>query len=308
VVTTQSGLASLLDQLAGGAPATAVQVAGLSDLGRDDATLLRARWPSIPLALREGTLQRAVELAEDNVDFDFTRLGHVALSDPAPSVRRRAVEVLWESRDRGVVADLTSRLRTDPDEAVRATAARILGHVVLAREFDVLDAATGDDVIEALRERAQDSGEAVDVRAGAVESLGPRSLPWVDQIIMDAFYSDDSRLRLAALRAMGNSASDGYLEFLEEQAASDDPLFRYEAALAAGGIASEEAVPFLTTMLTDEDTEVQFAAVMALGGIGGQDAVRALENLRPGNRELRDAVEEALAVASELASPREARL
>jgi HEAT repeat protein len=308
VVTTQSGLASLLDQLGGGAPATAVQVAGLSDLGRDDAALLRARWPSISMALRESTLQRAIELAEDNVDFNFTRLGQAALSDPAPSVRRRAVEVLWESEDRRVVADLTALLRTDFDEAVRAAAARVLGHVVLAREFDAFDAAAGDDVVEALRERTQDPAEAVDVRAGAVESLGPRSLPWVDQVIMDAYYSDDSRLRLAALRAMGNSASDHYLEFLEEQAASDDPLFRHEAALAAGGIASEEAVPFLTAMLTDEDTEVQFAAVMALGGIGGQQAVRALENLRPGNVELEAVVKEALAAASELASPREPRL
>ena len=288
----------LLDSLDEGTRPSAVRLARLSDLGREEFIELQTRWPGIPSDLREELVARADELAEDNVDLDFTGLVHVAMADPLPSVRRRAIEAAWESRGRETASQLRALLTNDEDESVRAAAATGLEPFVLATELGEFDAEAGNRVVEALRTAWSNADESMDVRARAVESLGARSLPWVTTVITDAYYAEDARLRVAAVRAMGDSAQENWLEYLEETATSDDPEMRYETAAALGLIGSEAGIEILADMLNDDDPEVLSAVISALGMIGGEDAVDHLSRIDVDESDaLAEAIEEALEAA-----------
>jgi HEAT repeat protein len=292
-------LTALLEGLSAGERPRAVELALLSGLDRPAVERVREAWPAFPEATRDDLLQRATELAEDNVDLDFAAVARVALDDPSPAVRRRAIATLWEARDRATAGALVRLLSGDTDESVRAAAASALGPFVLLRELGQCDAESGDAAVEALRARAGDPAESVDVRARAVESLGPRTLEWVDTLIADAYYDDDPRLRLAGVRAMGASAQERWLEYLEEQAQSDDPEVRYEAAAAVGAIGSEDGVAIVADLLEDEDAEVVAAALGALGEIGGDEAIEHLEGfLEDGHDDLRELARAALEAAN----------
>lgn len=272
-------LTSLLETLRDGADYRPSQLAALSGLGREDAEAVRDGWSAIPTEVRRHALAAATELAEHNVDLDFSQLETVALDDNDPAIRRTAADGLWESTDRAVARRLCEMVRTDPDEAVRAAAATSLKGFVLQREFDAIAEATGDAVVDTLREVASDPATPVDVRARAVESLAPRSLPWVRTLINDAYYAEDRILRLGALHAMGETADASWVEFLEDQVVSDDPEFRFEAAVALGTLGAEEGVEPLASLLADEDVEVVFAAINALGEIGGEEALEYLRSV-----------------------------
>jgi HEAT repeat protein len=273
-------LTNLLDRLAGGARPQAAELALLSDLGSDDALTVRRGWPLIPLDSRTALLARASELAEDNLDLDFTALACIALADEFPEVRARAADALWEATDRWVAALLRDRL-DDDDSDVRTAAASSLRQFVALRELGRFDAIEGDAVIDALRARAEDPAEALEVRGAAIEALGARSAPWVAGLISDAYDSDERELRLAAIHAMGESGDDRWLDYLHDQFYADDPEFRFEAVTSAARVGSEESVPVLAELLRDDDSEVVVAAIEALGEIGGDAALEALEAYAP---------------------------
>lgn len=295
-------LSSLLETLQSSRSYRASQLVALSGLGREDAEAVREGWPAIPAAVRREALLTATELAEANVDLDFSQLEAVALDDEDAAIRRLAAEGLWESTDRTVARRLCDLVRSDPDEAVRATAASSLKGFVFQREFESIAEAAGDAVVDALREVASDPRTPIDVRARAIESLAPRSLPWVRTLINDAYYSDDRSLRLAAIHAMGDTADESWVEFLEDQLVSDDAEFRFEAAVAFGTMGSEEGVEPLASLLADEDLEVVFAVINSLGEIGGPDAVERLrEFLEVAPPEYTEVVETAIESALFLA-------
>jgi len=299
----ENEIEALLDTLAAGLATPASQLTILSDLDRDCIQQLRQGWQRLPPSSKASLLVESTELADDNVDLDFTQLARVALADEAAEVRVLAVEALWESTDRHVARDLTRLLREDPDESVRAAAATSLRQFVLLRELEEFNAAQGDEIVEALRAAAGEAESSLEVRARALEALGLRGLPWVRELISSAYYDDDRGMRLAAVVAMGGTANDEWLEYLFEQLHSEDPEFRFQAAASLGMIASEEAVDPLVETLDDEDSEVQLAAVTALGEIGGARALRHLRDFRsrtpPGFEESIDFAIEAAAVASE---------
>ena len=271
-------LGALLQSLTAGHQPLATELTILSDLARDETAEVSQSWPGITPHTRESILARVTELAEDNVDLDFAALARLALDDQEPAVRRRAIAALWEDLDRTTALRLVALLRNDPVEQLRADAAQALAQFVLQRELDAFPRAEGDHVVEALRAAIADPVEAIDVRAAAIESLGFRSLPWVEAAISDAYYQDDRRLRLAALTAMGRSAQEKWIEYLDEDARSDDPQFRFEAAQALGAIGAEEGVDILAQLLEDEDQEVVLAALSALAEIGSEEAVRYLRD------------------------------
>jgi HEAT repeat protein len=87
-------------------------------------------------------------------------------------------------------------------------------------------------------------------------------------------------MRISAVRAMGNSALERWVEYLSDQLNSGDEEFRLEAAVAAGGLGSEDLVPPLGELLADEDFDVVFAAIESLGEIGGEASLELLREYR----------------------------
>jgi HEAT repeat protein len=304
MATSGNEIAALVDSILAGGSAPASRLAVLSDLDGARADQLRAEWARLSIIAKVELLAQSTELAGDNVDLDFTQLARIGLRDDSAEVRVLAVEALWESTDRHVARDLTLLFRKDPDESVRAAAAASLGQFVLLRELDEFNAEQGDEIVEALRIAAGGAESSLDVRARALESLGPRALPWVAGLITEAYYDEEPTLRLAAVVAMGGTADDQWLDYLIEQLHSDDPEFRFHAASSLGVIASQDAVESLAEALDDDDSDVQIAVIVALGEIGGPEAVRCLKDFRlrapPG---LDEAVEIAIEAASFAAQP-----
>jgi len=273
-------LTNLLERLSSGARPRSAELALLSDLGGEEKTAVMNAWPRIPLESRTTILVRASELAEDNADMDFTALACIGLADEFPEVRAKAADALWETIDRAVAPLLRDRL-DDEDSEVRTAAASSLRQFVALREQGRFDATEGDAVVEALRARAEDPVEAVEVRAAALETLGVRTLPWVADLIADAYDAEERELQLAAIHAMGQSADERWLDYLHEQFYAEDPQFRFEAVMSAASVGSEESVPALAELLHDQDGEVVVAAIEALGEIGGDAAVEALREYAP---------------------------
>jgi HEAT repeat protein len=296
-------LSVFLDGLIAGDSVKASSMSVLSDLARDDVEQLRSTWTQIPDENRLAVIVRAIELAEDNVDLNFAALALVALADPLADVRARAAEALWESPGHAVADALTLAVRADPDEDVRAAAAASLRQFVILREFDQIPAREGDAVVDALRAAVEEESSPA-ARAAALESLGARGLPWVTNLISEAYISDDRRVRIAAVHAMGESADERWLDYLHEQFYSDDSEFRFEAATAAGNVGSEDSIEPLVALLDDDDSNVILAAVAALGEIAGREAIAALKEFAGRAPEgMDEAVAEALEVAKDTSGP-----
>lgn len=269
-------LEALLRQFQSGQQPTDLEVTLLSDLSRADATMVRSAWPQLPLETRERLLERAAELLEENVELDFVELGRIALTDPEAGVRLRGIDAVAESTSSLVAEKLNAIATEDESDEVRTLASAALAPFVLEHELGRLDRQLGDSIVATLRASAEDRSADAELRAAAIESLGPVSASWVAEIVAAAYESDEPVVRLAALRAMGDSAEERWVDYVSDQFFSDDPEFRFEAAVAAGSIGSEESVEQLGLLLADESPEVVLATVEALGEIGGQEAVDLL--------------------------------
>ena len=285
-----------IEELIDPAQALAVsKLTQLSALGRPEAGLLAMHWPEMELQRRRRLVQALIDLEEDSVELDFDAVFFLGLADGDAEVRRDSIRGLWENESRELIDALTGLLADDSDAGVRAEAALALGRFVLQAEFGGEQSAYDETLDQALRGVFQDESEVVEVRGRALESLGARAVPWVRDLIEEAFESQERRLRLSAVHAMGRSCDESWLPALFVELEGDDDEMRFEAAGACGAIAGQAAAQHLLPLLEDADHEVQEAAIAALGEIGGDVAKEALKELEESEDErVRDAVEEAL--------------
>jgi HEAT repeat protein len=277
-------------------PLGVARLVNLSNLVPDEAFAFEESWRGADVHRRRQVMRQLIELAEDNVELNFDAVFRVGLSDSDAEVRRSGIRGLWEYEGRDLIPTLVALLLADMDQTVRAEAALALGRYALKAEFDEIRASDASIVDDALRRTIADPEQTTEVRARAVEAVGARSLPWVLQIIEDAYHSGQHRLRVSALHAMGCNCDPCWLSILVRELENDDAEMRYEAATACGSLGDEAAVPHLLPLLKDEDVEVQEAAIQALGQIGGPEAKRALEDCLTSQEErVRDATLAALA-------------
>ena len=278
---------------------SAAAIAGLSGLAMGEVDEAAEAWAQAPPPRRRHVVERMVEMAEANVDLEFDAFLCHAMADSDPAVRERAAAGLWETTDRRVALRLLDALRDDPSAAVRAAAARSLGHFALLAETGKLLERDREAVYEALAARLREDAEPGEVRRRALEALGVFDTPEVEEWIARAYHSGDAPLRQSALFAMGRSCNARWLPSIFEEMESDDPAMRYEAANAAREQGDPAAAPRLVHLLSDYDAQVRMAAVQALGGVGGPSALRALrEAAESDDAALREAAQEAIAAAN----------
>jgi HEAT repeat protein len=286
-----------LEELANGS--RKLKISGLqrlSGLSPAQAEQLAGRWPEINVRRRRSILRELAELAEDNVEFNFDAVFIAGLSDEDAEVRLAAVRGLWENETPDVIRHLSARLADDSDPAVRAEAALALGRFVLLFRLGRLRERHFERAAAALRGVIEDPQEADEVRARALEALGPYDATWVRQAITQAYESGRRRLKVGAVHAMGRSAEPRWLPLITRELSNEDPELRYEAAVACGTIADESVVSNLLPLVADPDDDVRLAAVSALGEIGGPVARQALrELLESASRATREAAADALA-------------
>jgi HEAT repeat protein len=266
-----------LDELADGAKKlTVASLQRLSLLNREQRAELNRRWPEIDVRRRRRLVQELIDLSEDNVDLNFDAVFLRGLDDDDSDVRLESVRGLWEHESTGLIGSLIELLETDEDPAVCAEAALALGRFVVMFEVGRLRENHFERVEFALRRTIAKEDEIEEVRARAIEAIGPREVPWVRQAIREAYESDEHRLKVSAVHAMGRSGSNRWLPLLTRELASDEAELRYEAALAAGAIGDDTVVHQILPLLVDEDDDVREAASAALGEIGGPEAKKVL--------------------------------
>jgi HEAT repeat protein len=243
-----------------------------------------------------------VDIGEANVEMDYRSVGIMALDDSDAGVREAAIDLLFEDMSLQLMDKLIDLAQWDDAPEVRAAAASALGRFILAGELG--------EMPERETSRAQDAAvtlltndeEDIDVRRRALEAIANCSHEIVEEAITEAYHSDEQRMRVSSVFAMGRSCDDRWNPTIVRELQSSDPEMRFEAARAAGELVTEEAVPTLVRLAFDNDREIKEVAIWSLGEIGGMDAKRALNKLVREVQELDDpdlleAVEDALANA-----------
>ena len=276
-------------------PVASSKLLALSTLADDEASAFRAVWQEALARSRIHLLDRLISLAEDNAEADFDAIFRIGLDDPESDVRRKAIDALWECQERWLLNRLVAMAEGDASNEVRATAAGALGRFVLLGTLDELRSSLVEEVETTLRCIVDNKAEPVAVRRRALEALAPSADPSVNDVIRDAYYSDEDELKISAVFAMGQHCDEGWLPVLLAELRNSDEAMRFEAARACGEMEDDRAVPGLIQLTKEPDPEIQEAAIEALGRIGGQDARAALRScLKQKDQRVREAAQAAL--------------
>ncbi|MBC7223390.1 MAG: HEAT repeat domain-containing protein [Anaerolineae bacterium] len=257
----------------------AVQLRLLSQLSRSEVQRVQEVWPQIPAHRRRKMVRAMVELAEDNIELNFDGIFRFCLEDPDAEVRAVSIDGLWECEDVELVGPLLRLLEQDESALVRTAAAEALGRFLLLSELGDISPVVGARIEQALLGAIQSPGEDLEVRRRAVESIAYSSEVAVNDLIEDAYYDEEQKMRVSAIFAMGRSADIRWRGYVERELFSPDPEIRYEAARACGELEHVGALPRLFELVEDEDAEVREAAIWAIGQIGGREAQRVLTSL-----------------------------
>lgn len=270
-------------------------LAQLSNLSPEELTPLEQAWETIETERRRQIISRLVELAEDNFELNFDSIFKSRLKDTDDEVRSTAIEGLWESEDASLIEPLISLLEQDSSENVQTAAATALGKFALLAELKKLRPSHKSKISQALITIINDKNRPSEVKRRALEAAAPLSLPQMKKAIMEAYQSDNLKMKISAIFSMGRSCNRSWLPILLRELTSSDVEIRYEAIGACGELGEKEAVPYLVELVNDPDIEVRLAAIRALGKIGAPEAKGCLEQcLGNPDETIQQAAEEAL--------------
>ena len=271
------------------------RLADLSNLNSVELEVWEQAWATIKPERQRQIMSRLIELAEDNVELDFESIFRNRLKDRDAEVQSKAINGLWESGDASLVDPLVHLLGQAGSEQVQAAAAAGLGKFAMLAEHNKLRSSHTDKICQALLTAINDKSKTPEVRLQALAAAAPLSRPRVKEAIANAYQSDDTRIKINAIYAMGKNCDRSWLPILLEELGSDDTATRYEAAVAFGEMGEEAAVPLLIRLTDDADTDVRLAAIKALGEIGSAQAKKHLQHCRENSAEvIRQAAGQAL--------------
>lgn len=255
------------------------RIAELSHLDHEGLESFRKGFSILPENTRLAIIKKMVELTEDNVELNFNDIFKHCLNDPNSEVRSRAVEGLWENEEISLIGPFLKLLTNDSSDNVRATAATALGRYILSAEQGKLRLSHLEKIKDTLLAITKDFHMTEEVRRRALEAVSPLSIPEVQTEIKAAYRSQNPRLKVSALFAMGRNCDPVWMPILIEELGNSDPEIRFEAATALGEIGDELATIPLIKTGGDPDSEVRIAVIQSLGKIGGTKAKEYLQTL-----------------------------
>jgi HEAT repeat protein len=259
-------------------PVAAKGLMFLSDLASADRPTLDRLWSHASVERRRKIAGILVQVAEDNIEYDFSSTLNVLLGDSDAEVRRTAVEGLTEDESNSTVRHLLDLLESDPDAEVRAATAVTLGPAALRAETGKLKDDLAARLMTLLLQATRDTTHPL-VRRRALESLGY----FCDNAEVEAeirrAYTEGGDPAASALAAMGRNMNARWTPTLVKEVRNHKAQMRFEAAQALGELGDRNQVPALLPLLEDPDSEVQRITIWALGQIGGRAAQQALQGL-----------------------------
>jgi len=271
-------------------------LAELSEMDRQEAGLFQQAWQALDVARRRDILGSLSRMANAEVGYDFAPVFRLALDDSDAEVRRLAIAALWECEATWLIHPLLQLLAADPDEAVRAEAARALGRFALRAELGELPAPEATAIAEALLAAASDPRGTTRLRGRALEAAAFLSIDPVRRAIDESYHSRDEQMVLSAITAMGLNCDPDWLPLLIRELANPAPEIRLATVNALGEMENEAAVTDLAELLYDEDRRVRLATITALARISGPEARECLVLcLDDPDEEISTAAEQALA-------------
>ena len=240
-----------------------------SGLESQDLEAFKIAWHSLSLRRKTALLEDLELIAEGDTVLNFEPIASIAMDEEDDALRQLALRNLWQTEDLTYLSRLTTMLREDSSEKVRAQAAQVLGRYVLLGELGRIKESDHKEAEAALFEAMQ-SEKIDEVRQRALESLAYSSDGRVAGLIEDAYDFGEDDWKAAALFAMGRTADARWSPNILERL--DDPMTEIsrEAARAAGELQLEEAIPTLLNLVHDEEREVRMAAGWSLSQIGGE--------------------------------------
>ncbi|KAF0112357.1 MAG: hypothetical protein FD147_230 [Chloroflexi bacterium] len=256
---------------------------GFSDLISKEIKELVSIWVELPVQRKQNLLEDLEEITEKDTLVNFDELAKMVIADGDPMVRVLALRLLWECEDAKIVPGIIEIMLTDPDEAVRATSAALLGRFVYLGELDSIPDAVKISVVKNLLEVV--TGEdLIQVRLRALESLGYSSHPKVPAVIKSAYDSNENQWVSSALCAMGRSADDQWTDLVLNKLDSSDSEIVFEAVRAAGDLELTSAVDQLLLLIEEDDceSELRLATIWSLSQIGGDEVKVKLDELLQG--------------------------
>ncbi len=269
----------------------------LTDLSEEGTSEFMAVWPELSMGRRREIVRKLIELADDNVEFDFTSVFRTCLTDEEAVIREMAARGLWETEDRAVIRPLVVLLESDTRAEVRASAALSLKHFAVMAQNGKLITRDGERIRGALLSAVNSATEDIDVRRRAIEAVASFDTPETNDVLRSAYESDNPALVQSAIYGMGQSSNSEWLPTVIDEMSNPVAAIRYEAATACGLLGDQGVAPRLARLLGEEDSEVRLASVKALGLIGGATAKSVLQEcLSDEDEAIEEAAREALTV------------
>lgn len=276
-VPFQEIVAALLDN---DRPFTPVYLHRFSDIPDADLEALKKIWKQIAPARRAALMSDLDEMQDNDTLLSFESLARFALTDSEASVRKVALDMLWDAEALDLLPTFIRMLENDLSPEVRAAAATALGIFIYKGELEEIPQNALHDVEEILLKVATGS-DVIDVRRHALESLGYSSRDELPALIKSAYESGNREWKISALFAMGRSADQAWAPVVMKNINHPDPDIQVEAVRAAGELELESAREPLLELITEtlEDQEVRMATAWALSQIGGEGVREALEKI-----------------------------
>ncbi|MSQ14412.1 MAG: phycocyanin alpha phycocyanobilin lyase [Dehalococcoidia bacterium] len=280
-------------------PVVHSKLLNLSSLSKEELEEVGIWWAGLELRRRRRVMKALVDVAEDNVEADYEGVFRLCLDDQDAGIRINAIDGLWECSSRWLLNRLIDLQDSDPSLEVRVAATSALERFCLMAELGELRVEDAERLQDKLFGLFGQEEEDSSVRRRALEAASPLSTPKVNDLIRQAYHSDDTELKLGAIYAIGRHSDSDWLPVLLLELKNRDEAIRYEAAKACGELEDERSIPHLIILLNDEDPQVRQAATQALGHIGGREAISILRDcLSSTDPGIRQAAEEALEYTS----------
>lgn len=251
----------------------------LSSLGDAVLDYLQKSWQGVDTLRRRQIISALLELSQQQLYLDFSRIFAFCLEDEDELVRTAAVSGIAEEEDERLTSSFIALLGKDRSEKVRLAAAQALGKLALQGELGKISQENTQQVYTSLLRALGRKKESLRIKTAALEAIAPLNKPRVRGLIEDAYNSGDLALKISAINAMGLNCNRMWLTALAEEVQHDNDAVRQAAVRALGELGEEDAALYLIEAIEDENPLIQEEAIHALGQIGGDESSNILHKL-----------------------------